>query len=94
MAIPFDSLATLDFPQKRDLLQLLAELVDVARSEAARKFDNGTKSDKWSVINDSMGLEALYYEIVDRRTALERDHSIPVADLIDPVLQYCNRNAS
>lgn len=94
MADSFSSLSTLDFSQKRDLLQLLATVIDAARAEAARQFDAGNKSDKLAVITDSIGLEALYHEIKDRRLALERDRSIPVTDLIEPALRYCKNKLS
>ena len=94
MENPFESLKDLNFLQKRDLLNLVTALIDAARNEAARKFDAGSKSDKLSVMSDSIGLESLYYKIIDRRASLERDHSTSVADLIAPVLQYCNRKTS
>jgi hypothetical protein len=89
MPVAFASLSTLDFQQKRDLLQLLSALVDAARREASRRYDSSDHKGKLAAVTDTIGLENLYYQISDRRTALERDHLISVEDLVDPVLQYC-----
>ncbi len=88
----FSDLENLDFEQKRELLMLLTAVLDAARNRVASTHNAGGKSEKLKSITDSIGLEALYYEVIDLRLALERDHSIRVSDLIEPVLRYCNNS--
>jgi hypothetical protein len=92
MLTQFSDLENLDFEQKRDLLKLLTAVLDAARNRVAATHDAGGKSEKLRSITDSIGLEALYYEVTAMRLALERDHNILVVDLIEPVLRYCNNS--
>ena len=88
MSNNFNELDNLTLEQKRQLLILIAALVESAETKQNQVYDSGNQAQKLAVMQDMLGLVKLRHEIKDMRDALEKSASIRTTSLIDPVLRY------
>ena len=94
MRIGIEGLDQLSFEQKREVLVLLSSLISSVKQRSLDAYDSSDRETKIQLITNLIDIEPLHRQMLRSIRTIDSAPSTDFRTLVDPVLKYCEKNAS